>query len=120
MATSIDYHPRADDLLELARLCNARHARPDSQFDVTRPLRLTCVDGHYWMLAGTSLANNFRFNLQWVSVRLEGQPERYRKELERCHGIEATASAEVALDRLLAVERKRATEAPEASDEEKP
>ena len=119
MAMSIDYHPRADDLLELASLCNARHTRPDSQFDVTRPLRLTCVDGHYWMLAGTSFTK-FHVNHQWVSVRLEGQPERYRKELERCYGIEATASAEVALDRLLAVERKRATGAPEASDEEKP
>ena len=112
MATSIDYHPRADDLLELARLCNERATEDRYTLDLTRPLRLALDGEHYWYLWGRTPAGGV-LNHMWVSVQLEGQPERYRKDLERCYGIEATLDAEVALDRLLAVERKRATEAQE-------
>ncbi len=115
MSSKIHYHPRGADLGTLADLHNARQTRPEYKFDTTQPLRLACEDGHYWMLSGTSLTK-FRINAQWVSVHLAGQPERYRKELERCHGIEATCSAEVALDRLIAVERRRAAKKEEEEE----
>ncbi len=109
MIASIHYHSRGHDLLTLAALCNERRDDDRCIYDLTRPLRLAYEGGHYWYLWGTStLGTTLQYS--WVAVQLEGQPERYREELERCHGIEATISAEVALDRLLAVERRRAAE----------
>jgi hypothetical protein len=106
--TMIHYHPRGADLLALASLCNERKDDDRCVFDLTRPLCLAYEGGHYWYLRGTSTAGTV-LNYSWVAVQLEGQPAHYREDLERCHGIEATLDPEVALDRLLAVERRRAT-----------
>jgi len=106
---SIHYHARGHDLLTLAALGNERATDDRYIIDLTRPLQLAYEGGHYWYLNGTSVAGT-AVQHAWVAVQLEGQPERYREELERCHGIEATLDAEVALDRLLAVERRRAAE----------
>ena len=96
------------DLLALARFCNARMDEP-YEFNLNYPLRLTYDGGHYWELSGTAV-NGGHVRYMWVTVRLEGQPERYREDLERCHGIEWTSDPVVALERLLALERKRAGE----------
>jgi hypothetical protein len=109
MIASIHYHSRGHDLLTLAALCNKRATDDRCIYDLTCPLRLAYEGGDYWYLWGTSTAGTV-LQYSWVAVQLEGQPERYREELERCYGIEATISAEVALDRLLAVERRRARE----------
>lgn len=109
MIASIQHHPRGNDLLTLAALCNERATDDRCVYDLTRPLRLAYEGGDYWYLWGTATTGTV-LQYSWVAVQLEGQPERYREELERCYGIEATISAEVALDRLLAVERRRAAE----------
>lgn len=119
MIASIHYHPRWSELVALAALCNERATDDRYTFDLTRPLRLAYEGGHYWHLWGTSVMGGV-LNHMWVAVQLEGQPERYREDLERNHGIEATLDPEVALDRLLEVERKRVAEASEAGDEEEP
>ena len=109
MIASIHYHSRGADLLALAALCND-HATDDRfVYDLTRPLQLAYEGGHYWYLWGRTPTGGV-VNHAWVAVQLEGQPARYREELEQCHGIEATLDPEVALDRLLAVERRRAAE----------
>jgi hypothetical protein len=110
MIASIQHHPRGHDLLTLAALCNERATDNRCVYDLTRPLRLAYEGGDYWYLWGTATTGTV-LQYSWVAVQLEGQPERYREELERCYGIEATLNAEVALDRLLAVERRRAAKA---------
>ncbi len=109
MIASIHYHSRGADLLALAALCNERATDDRCIYDLTHPLRLAYEGGDYWYLWGRTPTGGV-VNHAWVAVQLEGQPARYREELERCHGIEATLDAEVALDRLLAVERRRAAE----------
>lgn len=105
--TMIHYHPRGLDLLALASLCNDRATDDRFAFNLDRPLRLVLDAENYWYLWGTSTAGAV-LNHAWVAVQLEGQPAHYREDLERCHGIEATLDPEVALDRLLELERRLA------------
>jgi hypothetical protein len=111
MNPSIHYHPRGSELVALAALCNAREANDLYCYNLARPLRLSFDGEHYWHLCGTSITGGV-LNTSWVAVQLEGQPAHYREDLERNHGIEATLDAEVALDRLLEVERRRAGASP--------
>jgi hypothetical protein len=106
MNPSIHYHPRGSELVALAALCNAREANDLYCYNLARPLRLSFDGEHYWHLCGTSITGGV-LNTSWVAVQLEGQPAHYREDLERNHGIEATLDPEVALDRLLALERRR-------------
>jgi hypothetical protein len=106
MNPSIHYHPRGSELVALAALCNAREADDSYCYNLARPLRLVLDAENYWYLWGTSITGGVLNNM-WVAVQLEGQPAHYREDLERNLGIEATLDPEVALDRLLEVERSR-------------
>jgi hypothetical protein len=103
----IHYHPRGLDLRALAALCNERRDGDDRfAFDLDRPLQLEDSTGFYWRLWGTS-RTGFDLCTQWPAPPDDGR-EDYRADLDRCRGIEGTNDPEVALDRLLELERRRA------------
>ena len=104
--TMIHYHPRGLDLRALAALCNDRATDDRRTFDLDRPLRLVSdADCYYWRLWGTSRTGVVC--TQWPAPPDDGR-EDYRADLDRCRGIEGTSDPEVALDRLLELERRRA------------
>ena len=109
MNASIHYHSRGHDLLTLATLCNERAGRARYTFDITRPLRLVLKGEPYWYLWGTSVVGE-PLHYSWLSIHDDGRRPEFQQELERCHAIRSTVHPEVALDRLIALERHRARE----------
>jgi hypothetical protein len=91
-----------DDMIDLARLCNERVPDDRVTYDLTHPLQLTYKDDDYWYLRGTSVRGDVLMH-RWRQVRADA----FLTDLDRYNGIEWTDDPNVALGRLLELERLR-------------